>query len=192
MYFLNVGEQKCIIQKYKCKKCGKIFYTDIKSIVDENCNITKPVIEYINEIYSISGNSIYKIQYMLKRFFNVDISHQSIESCIISDENDDISVNESYSGYYLFDSLWTKINGVWNYFLVLFDVKLNSVVSMDLVESEDIGTIYKFLDDSLRNQPKICIVSDLKDEYHPAIEKVGVKHQFCMFHTKQKINRNIK
>ena len=81
--FLNVGEQKCIIQKYKCKKCGKIFYTDIKSIVDENCNITKPVIEYINEIYSVSGNSIYKIQYMLKRFFNVDISHQSIESCII-------------------------------------------------------------------------------------------------------------
>lgn len=192
MYFLNVGEQKCIIQKYKCKKCGKIFYTDIKSIVDENCNITKPVIEYINEIYSISGNSIYKIQHMLKRFFNVDISHQSIESCIISDENDDISVNESYSGYYLFDSLWTKINGVWNYFLVLFDVKLNSVVSMDLVESEDIGTIYKFLDDSLRNQPKICIVSDLKDEYHPAIEKVGVRHQFCMFHTKQKINRNIR
>lgn len=100
------------------------------------------------------------------------------------DENDDISVNESYSGYYLFDSLWTKINGVWNYFLVLFDVKLNSVVSMDLVESEDIGTIYKFLDDSLRNQPKICIVSDLKDEYHPVIEKIGVIHQFCMFHTK--------
>ncbi len=93
-------------------------------------------------------------------------------------------MNEFYSGYYLFDSLWTKINGVWNYFLVLFDVKLNSVVSMELVESEDIGTIYKFLDDSLRNQPKICIVSDLKDEYHPAIEKVGVRHQFCMFHTK--------
>ena len=41
---------------------------------------------------------------------------------------------------------------------------------MDLVESED---IYKFLDDSLCNQPKVCIVSDLKDEYHLAIEKVG-------------------
>lgn len=59
------------------------------------------------------------------------------------------------------------------FFLVLFDVKLNSVVFMDLVESEDVGTMYKFLDDSLCNQPKICIVSDLKDEYHLAIEKVG-------------------
>ena len=120
----------------------------------------------------------------------MDISHQSIEFSIISDKNDDISVNEPYSGYYLFDSLWTKINGDWNYFLVLFDVKLNSVVSMDLKDSEDIETIRKFLDASLRNQPKICIVSDLKEEYHPAIEKIGVRHQFCMFHTKQKINRN--
>lgn len=134
----------------------------MESIVDENCNITKPVIEYINETYSVSGNSIYKIQNMLKRFFNVDISHQSIESCIISDKNDDISVNEPYSGYYLFDSLWTEINGDWNYFLVLFYVKLNSVVSMNLKDSEDIETIRKFLDDSLRNQPKICIVSKFK------------------------------
>ena len=63
---------------------------------------------------------------------------------------------------------------------------------MDLKDSEDIETIRKFLDDSLRNQPKICIVFDLKEEYHPAIEKIGVRHQFCMFHTKQKINRNIR
>ena len=63
---------------------------------------------------------------------------------------------------------------------------------MDLNDSEDIETIRKFLDDSLRNQPKICIVSDLKEDYHPAIEKIGVRHQFCMFHTKQKINRNIR
>ena len=94
MYFLNIGEQKSIVQKYKCKKCGKIFLTDIKSFVDKNCNITKPVIEYINEMYSVSGNNIYKIQYMLKRFFNVDVSHQSIEFRIIFDKNDDIGVNE--------------------------------------------------------------------------------------------------
>ena len=67
LYFLNIGEQKCIIQKYKCKKCGKIFLTDMTPIVDKNCNITKPIIEYINEMYAVSGNSIYKIQYMLKK-----------------------------------------------------------------------------------------------------------------------------
>ena len=85
-----------------------------------------------------------------------------------------------------------KLTVIGTIFLVLFDVRLNSVVSMDLKDSEDIETIRKFLDDFLCNQPKICILSDLKEEYHPAIEKIGIRHQFCMFHTKQKINRNIK
>ena len=56
--------------------------------------------------------------------------------------------------YYLFDSLWVKINGIWNYVLALFDVKLNTLVSVKLVESEDYKTIYQFLNESLRNQKK--------------------------------------
>lgn len=40
------------------KNVVKFFYTDVKSIVDENCNIVKSVIEYINEIYSVFGDSI--------------------------------------------------------------------------------------------------------------------------------------
>ena len=67
--------KSALFRNMNLKNLLKFFYTDVKSIVDENCNIAKSVIEYINEIYSVSGNSIYKIQYMLKRFFNVDISH---------------------------------------------------------------------------------------------------------------------
>ncbi len=103
-------EQKCIIQKYKCKKkkCGKKFLYNIKSIVDENCNITKPVIEYNSTKYTLFLEIAFiKFSICSKRFFNVDISHQSIESCIIIwMKNDDISVNESYSRHYLFDSLF--------------------------------------------------------------------------------------
>lgn len=86
--------------------------------------------------------------------------------------------NWSYSGYYLFDSLWVKINGVWMYLLALFDVKLNTIVSIKLVESEDSETIYQFLDDSLRNQKKISIGTDLKHEYRKSIDKLKVKHHF--------------
>ena len=58
--------------------------------------------------------------------------------------------NWHYSGYYLFDSLWARINGVWQYILALFDVKLNTLVSTKLVKSEDSKTIcvcacYSFL-----------------------------------------------
>ena len=100
--------------------------------------------------------------------------------------------NWEYSGYYLFDSLWVKINGEWNYILALFDVKLNTLVSAKLVESEDSMTIYHFLNASLRNQKKISIGTDLKHEYREAIDKLNVKHHFCKFHVKQMINRRFK
>ena len=29
LIFLRIGEQICTIQKYKCKKCGKVFYSDL-------------------------------------------------------------------------------------------------------------------------------------------------------------------
>ena len=100
--------------------------------------------------------------------------------------------NWSYSGYYLFDSLWVKINGVWNYILALFDVKLNTLVSVKLVKSEDSKTIPRFLDESLRNQNKFSIETDLKHEYRKAINKLKVKHHFCKFHVKQNINKRFK
>ena len=61
--------------------------------------------------------------------------------------NSDYKINHenwTYSGYYQFDSLWVKINGIWNYLLALFDVKLNALVSIKLVESEDSKTIINF------------------------------------------------
>ena len=71
-----------------------------------------------------------------------------------------------------------KINGEWNYILALFDVKLNTLVSVKLVESEDSKTIYQFLNESLRNQKKISIGTDLKHEYQEAIDKLKVKTSF--------------
>ena len=99
--------------------------------------------------------------------------------------------NWNYSGYYLFDSLWVKLNGEWKYILALFDVKLNTLVSVKLVESEDSKTIYHFLNKSLRNQKKISIGTDLKHEYRGAIDRLKVKHHFlqisCKTSNKQKI-----
>ena len=49
-----------------------------------------------------------------------------------------------------------------------------------------------FLNQSLRNQNKKCIITDLKPEYKVAIDKLRVKQQFCTFHLKQLINREIR
>ena len=84
-----------------------------------------------------------------------------------------------------------KINGKWKYLLALFDTKLNTLVSYKLVSKESPRAIYNFLSKSTRNKEKKSIVTDLKKEYRNGIYKLGFKHQFCLFHTKQKINRDI-
>ena len=53
LIFLRIGEQICTIQKYKCKKCGKVFYSDLSSLVYSNSNITLPVIDCIKNLYPI-------------------------------------------------------------------------------------------------------------------------------------------
>ena len=191
LIFLIDGEQECIIQKYKCNKCGKIIYTDISSIVKGNSNITLPVIEHIKYLYSNFGTSLHKIRKSLKREHEIEISHQSIENIILNSDYKTIHENWTYSGYYLFDSLWVKKNGKWKYLLALFDLKLNTIVSRELADSESVKTVYTFLEKSLRNQKKNCIITDLKPEYRVAINKLQIKQQFCTFHLKQLINREI-
>lgn len=192
LIFLRIGEQICTIQKYKCKKCGKVFYSDLSSLVYLNSNITLPVIDCIKNLYQIYGAGLHKIRFNLKQEHNIEISHQSIENILLKSDYEFDYENWSYSGYYLFDSLWVKINGVWMYLLALFDVKLNTIVSIKLVESEDSETIYQFLDDSLRNQKKISIGTDLKHEYRKSIDKLKIKHHFCKFHVKQRINKRFR
>ena len=192
LIFLIIGEKLCTIQKSKCKKCGKVFYTDLSSLVYDNSNITLPVINCIENLYQIYGASLHKIRFDLKQQHNIEISHQSIENILLSSNYQFNYGNWTYSGYYLFDSLWVKINGIWNYLLALFDVKLNTLVSIKLVESEDSKTIYQFLNESLRNQKKISIGTDLKHEYREAIDKLNIKHHFCRFHVKQNINKRFK
>ena len=160
LVFLHKGVQKCNVQKYRCKKCGKFYYADLKSIVFDKCNITIPVIEKILHLYSLYGNSINKIQEDLNEEFNVDISHQTIERVLLSFDFNKKHKPWTLSGYYLFDSLWVKIEGKWKYLLALFDVKMNTIVSFDLVESEGSKTIYDFINKSTRNQPKKSITTD--------------------------------
>lgn len=60
LIFLRIGEQICTIQKYKCKKWSKVFYSDLSSLVYSNSNITLPVIDCIKNLYQIYGAGLHK------------------------------------------------------------------------------------------------------------------------------------
>lgn len=98
----------------------------------------------------------------------------------------------NYSGYYLFDILWLKINGKWNYFLALFDIELDYLVSYEIVESKDMKTLYNFLYKSLYNKKKIAITTDLDYAAMEAINEFSMNHQLSQFHVKEKVKRDIR
>ena len=192
LIFLNSGEQTCLVQQFQCKRCGANIPTDLSSIVKPNSNITYPVIEHVIHLYSIFTGSLHKIRKSLKVEHNIEISHQTIENIILFSDFQLELENWLLSRYYIFDALWVRKNGEWWYLICLFDVKINTIVARSLVESESTKVIEQFLKTTLRNQNKKCITTDLKVEYRLAIDKLNINQQFCLFHTKQKINRDIK
>lgn len=84
LIFLTIGEQKCVVQKYKCNKCGNTIYTDLSSIVNGNSNINIPVIEHVKYLYSYFSRKLHKIRKSLKKEHDIEISHQSIENIIFN------------------------------------------------------------------------------------------------------------
>ena len=60
LIFIIFGTKLSTIQKYKCKKCGKVFYTDLSSLVYDNSNIKLPVINCIENLYQINDDSLHK------------------------------------------------------------------------------------------------------------------------------------
>ena len=191
----KLGKVDCVIKKYKCKSCGKKFSTDISSIVRSKANISNDILEMVRRYYSIFSTSLRKIKEGLTVLNNVNISHQEIQDIILGYSEEYVSKLDEYSGYYAFDSLWVKVNEMsdkYVFLLVLVDVRHKTIVSYRLVEKETEDVIYDFLREATRNQPRIAITTDLKVEYRRPIDKLGFKHQFCIFHAKQNIQRSIR
>ncbi len=114
------------------------------------------------------------------------------ENWILEYENNKEDSEKLYSGYYIFDVEWVKINGVWNYRFTLFDTKQNIIVADEIYSKENSKNIKKFLEQNTMNKKRISITSDLDEKYKPIIEKLGFKHQWCYFHAIKNFNKIIK
>jgi transposase-like protein len=192
LYFYHEGVVNTEIQMYKCKKCGKKFKTNISDIVDNNSNFTHQFKEKCIELAGLFFGSIRKIAYKIKKDTGISISRQTIENWILGYETPKTGTKNRYSGYYIFDVEWIKLNGVWNYRFTLFDSKQNIIVADEIYSEENSTNIKEFLEESTRNKNKIAVTSDLDDKYKPIIELLGFKHQWCLFHVFKNINKKIK
>jgi transposase-like protein len=163
LYFYDKGTVKTEIQAYKCNKCGKKFTTDISEIVEDNSNFTHDFKSKCLELVGLYFGYVRLIAYNAKKDTGVNISYQTIENWILEYENQNKDSMYIYSGYYIFDVEWIKINGIWNYRFTLYDSKENIIVADEIYSKENYKNIKEFLEQSTINQEKIALTSDLDD-----------------------------
>ena len=192
LHILGEGYCTVYINRYYCKSCGCNYQTDMNEFVEYGYNITREVKEIIWINYAYYMGSVRKIATVLRKTHNIHLSYQSIQNIICQFNYNNNQQIKSYSGYYVFDSLWVKISGKWKYMLALMDGQHNTIINTKIVEEERSKNIKEFLRNSTRNQERKTVTTDLKHDYGKPIDQLKMKQQLCKFHTQQNINKKIK
>ena len=99
-----------------------------------NKQYLQEIIDKIPEIMKIGYRSLRKISKYFQIFLGIRISHQTIRNW--SNQNHEETITNKkfeYSGYYLYDEQFLRLNGVRHYRLTLYDAILNIPVSERIV-----------------------------------------------------------
>ena len=180
-------------QQYQCKKCGKKFGIKNNPLIGEHKQFLQEIMDKIPGIMKIGYQSLRKISKYFEIFLGIRISHQTIKNW--SNKNHEETINNEefeYSGYYLYDEQFLRLNGVRHYRLTLFDAVLNVPVSERIVRRRIPKNTKKFILDSTKDKPFICLTTDLFPMYRNVSDEIGVNHQLCTFHLFQTIHHKLK
>ena len=180
-------------QQYQCKNCNKKFGINNNPLIKNNKHYLQEIIDKIPEIMKIGYQSQRKISKYFEIFLEIRISHQTIRNWSNKNHDDTIHNKElEYSGYYLYDEQFLRLNGVRHYRLTLYDAILNIPISESIVRHRIPANTKKFILNSTKNKPFYCLTTDLFPMYRNVADEIGVKHQLCIFHLFQTINHKIK
>ena len=164
-------------QQYQCKKCNKKFGISNNPLIGKNKQYLQEIMDKIPGIMKIGYQSLRKISKYFEIFLGIRISHQTIKNW--SNKNHEETINNEefeYSGYYLYDEQFLRLNGVRHYRLTLFDAVLNVPVSERIVRRRIPKNTKKFILDSTKDKPFICLTTDLFPMYRNVSDEIGVNH----------------
>lgn len=184
------GEENHIfVQKYLCKKCGKISQTEFQDEYEPYSNFSNNTLDKSKETMSLERISLRNLSKTHKTYNNIKISHETVrKSLILKPDLYYINNDVELSKYYGYDEQWVKINKKWQYRCVLFDLVNNVPVAEELTTSLSKKFIKNFIDKNIPPHKRKFIVTDLKKEYDNIMRELGFNHQYCTFH----LNLNIK
>jgi len=178
----QIGQKKLYIRRYKCKKCGRKYQTQLKGLLERFNNISHIIKENIYEYAKNGHESLRKISNQLKIHCNINISHQTINNILSRDVEDEISIKiPKYSGYYAYDEQFPKIEGD-KCRLLLYDTVYDIPIADKIVKKISKEAIEAFIKEHTENQPKIAMTTDHHKMYRNLIPDLGFKHQLCIFH----------
>ena len=152
-------------------------------LIGKNKQFLQEIMDKIPGIMKIGYQSLRKISKYFEIFLKIHVSHQTIKNWSNKNQKETINNEEfEYSGYYSYDEQFLRLNGVRHYRLTLFDAILNVPILERIVCRRILKNTKKFILDSTKNKPFICLTTDLFPMYSNVADEIGVNHQLCTFH----------
>ena len=146
-------------------------------LIGKNKQFLQEIMDKILGIMKIGYQSLCKISKYFEIFLGIRVSHQTIKNWSNKNHKETINNEEfEYSGYYVYDEQFLRLNGVKHYRLTLFDAILNVPVSERIVRRRIPKNTKKFILDSTKNKPFICLTTDLFPMYRNVADEIGVNH----------------
>ena len=162
-------------------------------LIGKNKQFLQEIMDKIPEIMKIECQSLRKISKYFEIFLKIHVSPQTIKNWSNKNHKETINNEEfEYSGYYLYYEQFLRLNGVRHYRLTLFDTILNVPILERIVCRRILKNTKKFILDSTKNKPFICLTTDLFPMYSNVADEIGVNQQLCTLHLFQTINHKLK
>ena len=183
-------------KQYACPDCQKTKVTSLEPFISKFCNYSNDICErgllydYIGLLsYEKKGEMIY-LEHGVKIPRQTTYYHESIfsEAFLKRQEEMNAKLLEQNgikpTGYYHYDEQYPRINGEQYVRLALIDAINSLPINELLVHKEDFdkNVVEAFLDSSLENLPKEALITDGAPAYPEIVDKMGMKHQLCVFH----------
>ena len=192
-----ISEDYCgeiLIRRYFCKRCRKTFITNLNDYFDFHSHISNSLKEKSWQIKELGWTSLRNIAKYYKIFYGIKISHETIRKALIVIEGNEIDYKlPKLSGYYGYDAQWVKINKKWRFRHALYDIVQKMPVAELFAEEELNEDVYYLINKYTKQKDRIAIVTDTKSGYNTVMHDLDFnRHQYCTFHFKLNLNKQIK
>ena len=176
-------------QQYICTKCGQTHVAKPKSREKYKVYETK-ITKSFALMQAIEYNSLRNIGKFIELEEHTQPSPQTIKNYIMeeSEKLRELNENITYSGHYGYDEQHITIKTEKYYILAIIDVKLRVLVAFDVVTHLKKEVIEKFIDNATKEHAKHSLTTDNKKVYRGIAERLGFKHNLCIFHQIKNFN----